>query len=108
MRVTTKKKTKIKDGITWVKADNPELRRYLPVFETKKIKAHFNPELFAKIQQVYEKEKSALGYMSFWHLKNLSMREVFECIKAFYQEYPYNVRFQVNRAGQITSFKLLK
>ena len=108
MRVSGKERTKYKDGIKYVKADNPKLRRYLPVLEMKKIKADFDTKFFSRIQRIYEKEKSPLGYVSFWHLRDLPMRKVFECIKSYYQDNPYKICFQVNMVGQITSFKLLR
>jgi len=90
-----------------VRADNKKLRRMLPVLEMKKVTPKWDSILFEKIRAIYQEKKSPLGYCSYWHLKGLNLNRVFSCLKAYWLQNPYKIRFGVNRAGKNVYFRLL-
>ena len=90
-----------------VRADNKKLRRMLPVLEMKKVTPKWDSILFEKIIKVYNANKSPLGYCSYWHCRKLGTERVFSCLKAYWLQNPYKIRFGVNRAGKNVYFRLL-
>lgn len=102
-------KYKIINGtkIRYNKPSNRQLRRFIPVLELSKWEPTFDQKLFDKIYEIYSQNKSILGYCNYWHLEKLGIDKVFKCLKAYYLVNPYKIRFNVDRSGLNTYFKLL-
>jgi len=97
------------DGIKvrYNKPSNRKLRHYIPIFKMSDWEAKFDISLFSEIIDIYNKQKSKLGYCDYWHFEKLGLGKVFRCLKGYYKNNPYKIRFNVDRSGLNVYFKLL-
>jgi len=82
---------------------------FQPVLEMKKVQPIIPiQEELEKIYKIWEKNKSELGYISYFHFKReIGLEKLFGILKYIYIKNPYSLRFQVNRMGENVYFKIM-